>query len=141
MSIDPDTGDLYVANDMGQDLIVFHSADQGDVAPSRMIKGPNTGLSYPVGVSVDSKEPYVWAIAPLVYRESWAIRRSSISTVPARPNSRERHREYGHREGEGLSAVRPIGLDHFVVVDEFVAAESPRVQQRSTKFNTMAVSV
>ncbi len=61
MSIDPDTGDLYVANDMGQDLIVFHSTDQGDVAPSRMIKGPNTGLSYPVGVSVDSKNKEVWA--------------------------------------------------------------------------------
>ena len=61
MSIDPDTGDLYVANDMGQDIIVFHSADQGDVAPSRTIKGPRTGLSYPVGVFVDSKNKELWA--------------------------------------------------------------------------------
>jgi 6-phosphogluconolactonase (cycloisomerase 2 family) len=61
MSIDPDTGDLYVANDMGQDIIVFHSADAGDVAPSRAIKGPSTGLSYPVGVFVDSKNKEVWA--------------------------------------------------------------------------------
>lgn len=61
MSIDPDSGDLYVANDMGQDIIVFHSADQGDVAPSRTIKGPRTGLSYPVGVFVDSKNKEVWA--------------------------------------------------------------------------------
>jgi 6-phosphogluconolactonase (cycloisomerase 2 family) len=61
MSIDPDSGDLYVANDMGQDVIVFHSTDQGDVAPSRMIKGPSTGLSYPVGVFVDSKNKEVWA--------------------------------------------------------------------------------
>jgi DNA-binding beta-propeller fold protein YncE len=61
LSVDQDTGDLYVANDMGQDLIVFHSGDQGDVAPSRMIKGPHTGISYPVGVSVDSKNKEVWA--------------------------------------------------------------------------------
>jgi 6-phosphogluconolactonase (cycloisomerase 2 family) len=61
MSLDPDSGDLYVANDMGQDVIVFHSADQGDVAPSRVIKGPRTGLSYPVGVFVDSQNKEVWA--------------------------------------------------------------------------------
>lgn len=61
LSVDQDTGDLYVANDMGQDIIVFHSGDQGDVAPSRMIKGPRTGLSYPVGVFADSQNKEVWA--------------------------------------------------------------------------------
>jgi 6-phosphogluconolactonase (cycloisomerase 2 family) len=61
MSVDPATGDLYVANDMGQAIIAFRSADRGDVAPSRMIKGAHTGLSYPVGVFVDSKNKEVWA--------------------------------------------------------------------------------
>lgn len=61
MSVNPDTGDLYVANDMGQSIIAFRSTDQGDVAPSRMIKGTHTGLSYPVGVFVDSKNKEVWA--------------------------------------------------------------------------------
>lgn len=61
LSVDQDTGDLYVANDMGQDIVVFHSGDQGDVAPSRTIKGPRTGLSYPVGIFVDSKNKEVWA--------------------------------------------------------------------------------
>ena len=61
MSVDLETGDLYVANDMGQDLIVFHTSDQGDVGPARTIKGPSTGLSYPVGVFVDSKNKEVWA--------------------------------------------------------------------------------
>lgn len=61
LSLDPETGDLYVANDMGQAIIVFHSTDQGDVAPSRMIKGSTTGLSYPVGVFVDSKNKEEWA--------------------------------------------------------------------------------
>lgn len=61
MSLDPDTGDLYVANDMGQAVIVFHGTDQGDTAPARVIKGPATRLSYPVGVYVDSKNKEVWA--------------------------------------------------------------------------------
>lgn len=61
MSLDPETGDLYVANDMGQAIIAFHGTDQGDVAPSRVIKGPTTGLSYPVGVFVDAKNKEVWA--------------------------------------------------------------------------------
>lgn len=61
LSVDQDTGDLYVANDMGQSVIAFHSTDQGDVAPARVIKGPHTGLSYPVGVFVDSKNKEVWA--------------------------------------------------------------------------------
>jgi 6-phosphogluconolactonase (cycloisomerase 2 family) len=61
MSIDSDTGDLYVANDMGQDIIAFHSTDDGDVAPSRVIKGSHTGLSYPVGVFADTKNKEVWA--------------------------------------------------------------------------------
>ena len=61
MSVDPGTGDLYVANDMGQSIIVFHGKDQGDVAPARVIKGPKTGLSYPTGVFVDAKNREVWA--------------------------------------------------------------------------------
>ena len=61
MSVEPDTGDLYVANDMGQSIIVFHGKDEGDVAPSRVIKGPKTGLSYPTGVFVDAKNKEIWA--------------------------------------------------------------------------------
>jgi len=61
MSLDPDTGDLYVANDIDQSIIVFHGTDQGDVAPFRVIKGPKTHLSYPLGVFVDAKNKEVWA--------------------------------------------------------------------------------
>jgi DNA-binding beta-propeller fold protein YncE len=61
MSIDSATGDLYVANDVGQSILVFHGSDQGDVAPTRVIKGPKTHLSYPAGVFVDSKNKEVWA--------------------------------------------------------------------------------
>jgi hypothetical protein len=61
MSIDSATGDLYVANDVGQSILVFHGSDQGDVAPFRVIKGPKTHLSYPSGVFVDTKNKEVWA--------------------------------------------------------------------------------
>jgi hypothetical protein len=60
MSIDPNTGDLYVANDVGNSILVFKSTDKGDVAPSRIIKGNKTGLSNPTGVSVDAKNREVW---------------------------------------------------------------------------------
>src|SRR5207248_147066 len=49
MSVDSATGDLYVANDMGQSIIAFRSTDQGDTAPTRVVKGPKTKLSYPIG--------------------------------------------------------------------------------------------
>jgi 6-phosphogluconolactonase (cycloisomerase 2 family) len=61
MSVEPETGDLYVANDMGQSILVFHGNDQGDVAPARVIKGAKTRLTYPLGVFVDSKNKEVWA--------------------------------------------------------------------------------
>ena len=60
MSLDPDTGDLYVANDVGQSILVFKETDKGDVAPSRVIKGSKTRLSYPTGVFVDAKNKEVW---------------------------------------------------------------------------------
>ena len=61
MAIDPDTRELYVANDMGQSIIVFRETDQGDVQPSRVLKGAKTGLSYPTGVFVDTKNKELWA--------------------------------------------------------------------------------
>jgi DNA-binding beta-propeller fold protein YncE len=61
MAVDPDRGELYVANDMGQSLIVFRETDKGDVQPVRVVKGPNTGLSYPTGIFVDSKNKELWA--------------------------------------------------------------------------------
>jgi len=61
MSLDPDGGDLYVANDVGQSILVFKETDEGNVAPSRVIKGTKTHLSYPTGVFVDAKNKEVWA--------------------------------------------------------------------------------
>ena len=63
MAFDPDTGDLYVANDNGQSLLVFRGrTDNGDVAPERIITGNKTGLSYPVGLTIDTKNKELWAV-------------------------------------------------------------------------------
>jgi DNA-binding beta-propeller fold protein YncE len=61
MALDPDTGELYVANDMGQSIIVFHETDEGDVSPFRVIKGEDTGLQFPTGVFVDKQNKELWA--------------------------------------------------------------------------------
>ena len=60
MSLDPDNGNLYVANDVGNSILVFRETDQGNVAPARVIKGNKTGLSHPAGISVDLKNKEVW---------------------------------------------------------------------------------
>ena len=51
MKFNPDNGDLYVANDIGESVLVFANAAsvQGDVAPVRVIKGPSTRLRNPTG--------------------------------------------------------------------------------------------
>src|SRR5881628_3288655 len=38
MSLDPDNENLYVANDVGNSILVFRETDQGNVAPARVIK-------------------------------------------------------------------------------------------------------
>jgi hypothetical protein len=61
MSLDQSTGDLYVANDVGQSIIVFHETDEGNAKPARVIKGGRTGLSFPTGVFVDTENKELWA--------------------------------------------------------------------------------
>ena len=60
MSVDAERGELYVANDVGNSIIVFRETDKGDVQPSRVLKGNKTGLSYPTGVYVDAKNRELW---------------------------------------------------------------------------------
>lgn len=62
MSFDPDKGDLYVANDVGQSILVFSGAArlEGDVVPARVLQGRKTDLSYPTGVFVDTKHQELW---------------------------------------------------------------------------------
>jgi 6-phosphogluconolactonase (cycloisomerase 2 family) len=62
MSLDPDTGDLYVANDVEHSILVFRGASHinGNVPPTRVIKGARTGLRNPTGVFVDARHQELW---------------------------------------------------------------------------------
>jgi hypothetical protein len=62
MKFNPDSGDLYVANDIGQSVLVFANAAkaQGDVAPARVLHGPSTRLRNPTGVALDLKNQELW---------------------------------------------------------------------------------
>jgi DNA-binding beta-propeller fold protein YncE len=60
MAYDPVNGDLFVANDVGEDILVFGPDDKGDVAPKRVIKGPKTGIKNPTGVYIDEKNRELW---------------------------------------------------------------------------------
>ncbi|MSO20296.1 MAG: hypothetical protein EXQ56_07490 [Acidobacteria bacterium] len=60
MAYDPATNELYVANDVGDSVLVFGPEDKGDVAPRRIIKGPKTGIKNPTGVYLDPKNKEIW---------------------------------------------------------------------------------
>ena len=52
---DAEHGELYVANDAGNSILVFRETDNGDVAPLRVLQGPKTGLNNPTSLFVDTK--------------------------------------------------------------------------------------
>ena len=60
ISYDPDRGELFVANDMGNSILVFNNKQQGDVAPIRVLRGPKTLLKNPTGVFADVKHGELW---------------------------------------------------------------------------------
>jgi DNA-binding beta-propeller fold protein YncE len=62
MKLNPETGDLYVANDIGASVLVFRNVAtaQGNVAPARVLKGSKTGLRNPTGVFLDTKHQELW---------------------------------------------------------------------------------
>jgi DNA-binding beta-propeller fold protein YncE len=60
MFVDPDRGEVYVTNSVGQSILVFGAKDKGDAPPRRILKGPKTGLSYPSSLAVDTKNQELW---------------------------------------------------------------------------------
>lgn len=58
--LDEKRGELYVANDAADSILVFRASDNGDVAPLRVIQGAKTGLKNPTGVFIDTKNNELW---------------------------------------------------------------------------------
>ena len=57
--LDREHGELFVANDGADSILVFRATDSGNVAPLRVLKGSATGLRNPTGVYVDNKNDEV----------------------------------------------------------------------------------
>jgi DNA-binding beta-propeller fold protein YncE len=53
-------GEIFVANDGGDDVLVYNITDSGNVAPKRVIKGPRTKLKNPTGLYVDAANNELW---------------------------------------------------------------------------------
>ena len=60
LAVHEERGELYVANDMDHSILVFRITDQGDAAPTRIIKGTNTGIKNPTSVALDLKNGELW---------------------------------------------------------------------------------
>ena len=60
IAVDSRNGELFVANDIGDSVLVFAYGAEGDVAPIRVIKGPATSMDSPSGVYVDTKNNELW---------------------------------------------------------------------------------
>jgi 6-phosphogluconolactonase (cycloisomerase 2 family) len=62
MSFDQEAQELYIANDVAQSVLVFTglTSAEGNVPPTRVIKGDKTNLVYPTGVFADSKHQELW---------------------------------------------------------------------------------
>lgn len=60
LAVHPDRGELFVANDVGDEVTVFRVDASGDVAPIRALKGPKTMIKNPTGVAIDLKNNELW---------------------------------------------------------------------------------
>jgi DNA-binding beta-propeller fold protein YncE len=61
LAVNPERGELYVANDMGDSILVFDVNASGDVAPKRVLKGSKTLLKNPTGLWLDLENHELWA--------------------------------------------------------------------------------
>jgi DNA-binding beta-propeller fold protein YncE len=60
LAVNEETGELFVANDMHDEVLVFPYDAEGDVAPKRALRGPKTGLKNPTGLNLDLKNNELW---------------------------------------------------------------------------------
>ncbi|MBI4483126.1 MAG: hypothetical protein HY652_09570 [Acidobacteria bacterium] len=60
IAVEPERGELFVANDAGDSILIFSTTASGDVAPIRVLKGPKTGIKNPTGLFVDTKNNELW---------------------------------------------------------------------------------
>lgn len=90
ISLDLEHGELFVANSVTDEILVFRASDNGNVAPIRVLKGSHTGLSHPHGVFVDAKNDELVAAnfgnhSSTVYRRNASGDTPPLRTIRAAP--------------------------------------------------------
>jgi len=61
VAYDSKSDEIFVANDMGDDILVFSaSTADGDIPPSRILKGPKSLIKNPTGVAYDPVNDELW---------------------------------------------------------------------------------
>jgi hypothetical protein len=60
VAVHEERGEIFVANDADDSVLVFRETDRGNVAPIRVIKGPRTKVKNPTGLTLDVKNGELW---------------------------------------------------------------------------------
>jgi DNA-binding beta-propeller fold protein YncE len=60
VAVHEERGEIFVANDADDSILVFRTSDSGDVAPTRVIQGPKTRVKNPTGLTLDIKNGELW---------------------------------------------------------------------------------
>jgi len=81
VAVDEDRGELFVANDMGDSILVFSTSAQGDVAPIRVLKGPKALIKNPTGVYFDQKNQELW-VASFMNHTATVFKPSASGDTP-----------------------------------------------------------
>jgi DNA-binding beta-propeller fold protein YncE len=84
IAVDPERGEVFVANATGQSITVYSATVNGDAAPLRVLRGPKTGLQDPTGIFLDTKNNELW-VANFGNHSATVYRRdASGDTAPIR---------------------------------------------------------
>src|SRR2546422_1073142 len=60
VAVHEERGEIFVANDADDSILVFRTSDTVDAAPTRIIKGPKTLVKNPTGLSLEVKNAELW---------------------------------------------------------------------------------
>ncbi len=80
---DPEHGELFVANDVGDSILVFRETDNGDVSPVRVLKGSKTEIKNPTGLYVDEIHDELW-VSNMGNHRAVVFPRTANGDVPPR---------------------------------------------------------
>jgi DNA-binding beta-propeller fold protein YncE len=91
---DEEHGELYVANDVGDAILVFKGDATGNATPVRIIKGPKSGIKNPTGVYLDTERQEIVVAnmgnhSATVYPRTASGDYSPLRTIRAAPAGRQ----------------------------------------------------